>query len=74
MKINSEKLRELSALSDDALWGEICKMARNFGQTLPSATPSHTDMERIRAALCGTQINMSDAMQLLRAKRGGEHK
>lgn len=74
MRINSDKLRELCALSDDALWGEICKMAQNFGQTLPSTTPPHTDMERIRAALCGTQINVSDALQLLRARKGGEGK
>lgn len=70
MRINSEKLKELAALSDEALWGEICKMGKNFGQSLPSTTPSHTDMERIRAALCGTQINVSDALELLRARRG----
>jgi hypothetical protein len=70
MKINSEKLRELAALSDSELWGEIRKMAQSFGQTIPERTPAHTEMERIRAALTGTQLNLSDAMQILRAKRG----
>lgn len=71
MKINSEKLRALAALSDDALWCEIRKMAANFGQKIPERTPSHEDMERIRAALSGTQINIADAMQMLRARGGG---
>jgi hypothetical protein len=69
MKINSEKMRELAALSDSALWGEIRKMAQNFGQTIPEQVPPHTDMERIRSALTGTQLNLSDAMQILRTKR-----
>lgn len=71
MKINSEKLRALAALSDDALWREIRKMAENFGQKIPERTPPHEDMERIRAALSGTQINIADAMQMLRARGGG---
>jgi hypothetical protein len=70
MKINSEKLRELAALSDSELWGEIRKMAQCFGQTIPERTPPHTEMERIRSALTGAQLNLSDAMQILRAKRG----
>lgn len=70
MKINSEKIRELAALSDSALWAEIRRMAQNFGQTIPEKVPPHTDMERIRAALTGTQLNLSDAMQILRTKRG----
>jgi hypothetical protein len=70
MKINSEKLRELAALSDSELWGEIRKMAQYFGQTIPERTPPHTEMERIRSALTGAQLNLSDAMQILRAKRG----
>lgn len=71
MKLNSDKLRALAALSDEELWGEIGKMAQNFGQRIPKDVPSHSDMERIRAALCGAQINLSDAMQILRAQRGG---
>ena len=70
MKINSDKLRELAALSDCELWGEIRKMAQSFGQSVPEKTPSHTDMERIRGALTGTQLSLSDAMQILRAKKG----
>ncbi|MBQ7387265.1 MAG: hypothetical protein IJW03_03765 [Clostridia bacterium] len=70
MKINSEKLRELAALPDNELWREIRKMAEHFGQKIPEKTPPHSDMERIRAALCGTQLNLADAMQILRAKRG----
>ncbi len=70
MKINSEKLRALAALSDCELWAEIQKMAAHFGQKIPSQVPPHEDLERIRAALCGTQLNLSDAMQILRTKRG----
>ncbi len=72
MKINSEKLRALAALPDRELWCEICKMASHFGQKIPEKTPPHEDLERIRAALCGAQLNLSDAMQILNAQRGGK--
>lgn len=71
MKINSDKLRALAAMSDTELWAEIGRMAQGFGQRLPREVPPHEDMEKIRAALSGAQINLADAMALLRA-RGGQ--
>ena len=66
MNINSEKLKELAALPDGELWREIRSMAQNFGYNIPEAVPQHADMERIRSAMCGTRINLGDAMSLLR--------
>ena len=77
MRINNEKLKELSAMSDANLWAEIVKMGKGFGFSIPEKTPPQCDMKRIRDALNGSKINIGEAMTLLRnygGKKSDERK
>lgn len=74
MRFNSERLAQLAAMPDEKLWAEIVKMGGSLGYSVPTATPSHADMERIRGAMTGGKINMVEAMQLLRSYGKGRNK
>ena len=65
MRINKEQLDALVRLPDDELWQKIRSMAGGYGVTLPSATPSHSEMMQLRSAVNGNKINLSEAMRLL---------
>ncbi len=66
MRIDQNKINELCAMSDEALWAEIVKMAAEHGFTLPVRAPSHADMEKIRgAASGGTRLNLSSALKII---------
>lgn len=65
MRINKEKLNELLSKSDDDLWREIVSVAAKHGYKLPSATPPHSDLEKLRSTVSGPKINVSDALKLL---------
>ena len=66
MKINKEQLKMMADKNDSELWGEIHKIATSHGYKIPSDAPSHTDMERIRGALRGTEkINLADAARIM---------
>ncbi|MBR6546307.1 MAG: hypothetical protein IKT72_05195 [Clostridia bacterium] len=53
MKIDPELIRELVALSDDALWRRIHEMAKTHGIALPEATPPPETLAKLRAAVRG---------------------
>ena len=64
MKINKEKLKSLSALSDGALWKEIRTASEKFGFILPEAPPDEKDMAKIRSAMA--DADKMGTMELLR--------
>ena len=71
MKINKEQLEAMAALPDDVLWAEIVAIAAGYGVTLPRETPRHNDLEKLRGAVTGSKLNMSDALRVLNSYRRG---
>ena len=69
MRINKEELERLCALPDEALWAEVQRIGSAHGFTLPAATPSHEDMEKLRGIAGGSRINMGEAMRILNEYR-----
>ena len=66
MKISKEKIEDLAKKSDAELWSEITKIAGSHGYTLPSNTPSHAELERLRNTMRGIEkMNLSDAARLI---------
>lgn len=74
MKIDRTELMRLAALPDDVLWQEIVKIASGYGISLPSVTPPHNEMQKLRDAVSGAKINVYDAMRLLNTYRKGTGK
>ncbi len=73
MKINKEQMASLAELDDRALWQTITKIAEEHGYRLSENPPSGAELEKVRAALRGTEkLNMRDAVKLLNnyKKRG----
>ena len=70
MKIDKEKIAALCALPDAALWGEIVRIGKEYGFTLPTTPPDHEAMEKIRsAANGGSKIDLTTALKLINAYR-----
>ena len=66
MKIDKEKLAELSEKSDFELWNTITSIAKSHGFNLQSTTPSKAEMDKIRALMTSAdKINMRDAIRLM---------
>lgn len=66
MKLDKEKLMAMAEKGDDALWQEICNMAKAHGYNLPKNAPKHEDMERIRGAMRGSEkISLADAARIM---------
>lgn len=64
MKLNQEEMKRLSSLSDAQLECEIRRMASAKGLNLPSASPSHEDLEKLRALLSNKGgFGLMDAMR-----------
>lgn len=74
MRIDKEQLKSLSEKPDDELWQIINSIASRHGYELPKVTPKSEDMEKIRAAMRGTEkLNMKEAVRLMSAyKKRGE--
>lgn len=67
MKINKERLNALTDMSDEMLWKTVREIATSHGYSLPERAPSHSEMEKLRAAMRGgDKINMADAVKLLK--------
>ena len=67
MKINKERLHALTDMSDEMLWKTVREIATSHGYSLPERAPSHSEMEKLRAAMRGgDKINMADAVKLLK--------
>ena len=72
MKIDKEKLRALSELSDDALWATIMRIAEGNGISIPKSQPSKDDMAKIREAMSDpTRLNLSGALRVIKKHKGG---
>ena len=56
MKIDKEKLAELTGKSDNELWEIISGIAAKHGYTLPKNAPEKADMEKIRAIMGSAEI------------------
>ena len=70
MKINREKLSEITKQGDEELWATIRGIAGRYGIKLPDKTPSENEMSRLRGALSGTErVSLSDAMEILNTYR-----
>ncbi len=68
MKLDQEKLKKLSSLSDAELEAEIRRMASEKGLKLPTASPSHEDLQKLRALLTADGgFGMMDAMRYYNA-------
>ncbi len=66
MKIDKEELKRLSEKNDTELWKEIQRIAGSHGYTLPTASPSPAELEKIRRALSGAEkMNLVDAARIL---------
>ena len=70
MKLDEQKIRELSAMSDDELWRTIRDMLAQHGMHLPDKQPTHEDMMRLRAAFQGAKgIRPLEGMRLMNEYR-----
>lgn len=70
MRFDKEKLEALAALPDDKLWAEVLRIADSFGYALPRETPPHSELEKMRNAVQGGNINTLEAMRMVnRLKR-----
>ena len=65
MKINREKILALAAKPDAELWCDILALAKLRGINLPEKTPSHEELESLRAAVTGAKFSLADAMKLI---------
>ena len=71
MKFDRNKLDALMKLSDDDLWAEIVRVGASKGFNLPTGTPPHAELEKLRGIATGGKISMSEAMMLInKYKRG----
>ena len=67
MKINKEELKQMAEKNDKELWADIYRIAKSHGYTLPTAMPSHENLEKIRRALSGAEkISLSDAAKIMK--------
>ena len=65
MRFDKSQLEALAALPDDKLWAEVVKIAASFGYSLPTETPKHSDLEKMREAVRGEKISVSEALRLV---------
>ena len=71
MRINKDALNQLALLPDEKLWQEVVRMAQSHGFTLPTKTPPHEELEKLRGAVTGAKLNLGEAMRLLNNYKKG---
>ena len=73
MKIDKEALAALMALPDRELWQRVREIAGSHGFNLPEATPSKSEMDKMREAVSGcNSFNLATAMRLLNEYKRGK--
>ena len=72
MKIDKNKLKELSILDDAALWQQVRNMASVHGIALPEKAPPHSELEKLRAIMISDKINPMTAMRMLNSIKRGQ--
>ena len=66
MKINKEKIKELTALEDDRLWQVITQTAQKYGYSLPAEAPSKKEMAKLRNIMNEAEkISAKDILKLM---------
>lgn len=71
MRFDRDKLNEMVALPDDELWKKVVEIGRSHGFVLPSKTPEHAELEKLRSiARDGSRINVGLAMKMLNKYKG----
>ncbi len=70
MKIDHEKMKQLSRLDDRALWDTVVRMGAEHGLHLSADLPEAKDLEKLRQVLCHTEdLRMLDAMRTVNEYR-----
>lgn len=72
MKINKEKLSSITSMDDNTLWREIRAIGASYGITLPEKTPPKSELDKVRYALCGTKLNLGEAIGIINNYKKGE--
>ena len=72
MKINKDKLASLSAMDDESLWRQIKNIGAAYGIKLPDKTPPKAELDRVREALSGPRLNLTQAIDIINGYRRGE--
>jgi hypothetical protein len=72
MNFSREEIEALAALPDDKLWEKVQEIAKSYGITLPSKTPSHAELEKLRKIATGGKISMPEAMYLINKYKRGQ--
>lgn len=72
MKIDKQKMQQLAALSDAELWKNIRSVAASKGLSLPEKTPSHTELEKVRAVMLSDKVSIAGAMRIINEVRKGK--
>ena len=71
MKLDRNKLNDLVSLPDDELWKKVVEIGKMHGFTLPTKTPDHNELEKLRSiARDGAKMNVASALKLLSKYRG----
>ena len=71
MKFDKDKLNELVSLPDDELWKTVVEIGKSHGFVLPSRTPEHSELEKLRSiAKDGSKMNVALAMKMLSKYKG----
>ena len=71
MRIDKEKIAELAAMPDDALWAEIVRIGASHGFNMPKDVPPHDELEKLRGAVTGEKMRLGDAMKILNGLKRG---
>lgn len=73
MRIDKDKLRAMSMLSDEELWKMIRQIGDAHGVKTPEAAPSCGDMQKIKSALRDAdKINLAGALKIIDNHRKGQ--
>ena len=73
MKIDKDKLRAMSMLSDEELWKTIREVGNAHGLKTPEVPPSAGDMQKIKSALRDAdKINLAGALKIIDNHRKGK--
>lgn len=75
MRVDKEKLAAMLEKDDEALWGEVRRIAKSHGFTLPEAAPPSSEMAKLRATVGdGSKINLGDAARIINSYKRGMKK
>ena len=71
MRIDKNKLQELSMMDDARLWETIRELAAGHGISIPEKAPASSEMQKLRSLMQSDKINPLLAMRILKSIKGG---